>query len=178
MPDEPTENAPDRTLADRLRLDVDRRWLFAIAGVVWMAVGVLLLGYAVTWLAPVSVSLEIELGIAGLGVAAVFALFVFRGIVRKNIARIEGGPARASAFAFQGWKSYLVTVLMIVTGVVLKRSAIPKPDLAVVYLGVGLGLMITSGLYHRHLWGTRRGARGSSAALPPPAVAKVTSYAE
>jgi hypothetical protein len=147
------------TLAERLRIDVDRRWLFAIAGAVWTGVGLLLLGYAVTWLAPVSIPLEIELGIAGLAVAAVFVRFLFHGIVSKNIARIEGGPARASAFSFQGWRSYLVTVFMIVLGVVLKRSPIPKPDLAVMYLGVGVALLLTSGLYHRHLFRTRRGER-------------------
>jgi hypothetical protein len=146
------------TIAERLRLDVDRRWLFFIAGVIWMGVGVLLLTYAVTWLAPVSVPLDIELGVAGLAVAAVFVLFVFRGIVNKNIERIEGGPERASAFSFQGWKSYVITVFMIVLGIVLKRSPIPKPDLAVMYLGVGLALMLASGLYHRHLW-TRHRAR-------------------
>jgi hypothetical protein len=104
------------------------------------------------------VPLDIELGVAGLAVAAVFVLFVFRGIVNKNIERIEGGPERASAFSFQGWKSYVITVFMIVLGIVLKRSPIPKPDLAVMYLGVGLALMLASGLYHRHLW-TRHRAR-------------------
>lgn len=156
-------DAPDKntspTLAERLRLDVDRRWLFAIAGVIWMGVGILLLTYAVTWLAPVTLPLEIELSIAGLAVAAVFLRFVFHGIVSKNIARIEGGPARVSAFSFQGWKSYLITVFMIVLGIMLKRSSIPKPDLAVMYLGVGLALMLASGFYHRHLFSMWRRAR-------------------
>ena len=156
-------DAPDKntspTLAERLRLDVDRRWLFAIAGVIWMGVGILLLTYAVTWLAPVTLPLEIELSIAGLAVAAVFLRFVFHGIVSKNIARIEGGPARVSAFSFQGWKSYLITVFMIVLGIMLKRSPIPKPDLAVMYLGVGLALMLASGFYHRHLFSMWRRAK-------------------
>jgi len=156
-------DAPDKntspTLAERLRLDVDRRWLFAIAGVIWMGVGILLLTYAVTWLAPVTLPLEIELSIAGLAVAAVFLRFVFHGIVSKNIARIEGGPARVSAFSFQGWKSYLITVFMIVLGIMLKRSSISKPDLAVMYLGVGLALMLASGFYHRHLFSMWRRAR-------------------
>ena len=156
-------DAPDKntspSLAERLRLDVDRRWLFAIAGVIWMGVGILLLTYAVTWLAPVTLPLEIELSIAGLAVAAVFLRFVFHGIVSKNIARIEGGPARVSAFSFQGWKSYLITVFMIVLGIMLKRSPIPKPDLAVMYLGVGLALMLASGFYHRHLFSMWRRAK-------------------
>lgn len=156
-PEKPVEETTaSPTLAERARLDVDRRWLLFIAGAVWMAVGILLLTYAVTWLAPVSASLEIELGVAGIAVAVVFIRFVLHGIVTKNIARIEGGPARASAFSFQGWKSYVITVVMIAMGIALKRSEIPRPQLAVVYLGVGLGLMVASGLYHRHLWGTRK----------------------
>jgi magnesium-transporting ATPase (P-type) len=137
-------------------LDVDRRWLFAIAGVIWTGVGVLLLTYAVTWLEPVSVPLEIELTIAGLAVAAVFVRFVFHGIVRKNITRIQAGPARANAFSFQGWKSYIVTVFMIGLGITLRHSALPKPALAVVYMGVGVALLLTSLLYHRHLFSTWR----------------------
>jgi hypothetical protein len=140
------------TLADRMRLDVDRRWLFAIAGVIWTAVGVLLMTYAVTWLRPVPVPLEIELSVAGLAVAAVFVRFVFHGIVRKNITRIQAGPARASAFSFQGWKSYVITVFMIGLGITLRHSALPKPALAVMYLGIGVALLLTSLLYHRHLF--------------------------
>jgi hypothetical protein len=106
----------DPKLADRLRLDVDSRWLFAIAGVIWTGVGILLLSYAVQWLAPEAVPVELELVVVGIAVAAVFVRFIFHGIVRKNIDRIEAGPARASAFAFQGWKSYLITVFMIGLG--------------------------------------------------------------
>jgi len=147
-----TNNGSAPTLADRMRLDVDRRWLFAIAGVIWTAVGVLLLTYAVTWLRPVSVPLEIELTVAGLAVAAVFVRFVFHGIVRKNITRIQAGPARASAFSFQGWKSYVITVFMIGLGITLRHSSLPKPALAVMYMGIGIALLLTSLLYHRHLF--------------------------
>lgn len=145
------------TLIERAALCVDKKWLFAIAGVVWTAVGVLLLTYAVTWLAPVALPLELELAAAGLVVAALFVQFVFSGIVRKNISRIDEGPARASAFAFQGWRSYLVTVFMIGLGVTLRHSSLPKPGLAVVYEGIGLALLLTSLLYHRRVLGSFRG---------------------
>ena len=158
MTDGSAKDTPSPTLAERMRLDVDYRWLFAIAGVIWTGVGVLLLTYAVTWLRPVSVPLEIELTIAGLAVAVVFVRFVFHGIVSKNIARIESGPARASAFSFQGWRSYLVTVLMIAMGIALRHSSLPKPALAVMYLGIGVALLLTSLLYHRHLFRSHRGS--------------------
>jgi len=163
MADRPDTAPSDPKAAERGALDVDRRWLFAIAGVIWTGVGILLLAYAVSWLKPESIPLEIELTIAGIAVAAVFVRFVFHGIVRKNIDRIEAGPKHAHVLAFQGWKSYVVTVFMIGLGVVLRHSALPKTWLAPVYLGIGLALLTTSLLYHRHLlshlFGSRRPAR-------------------
>lgn len=141
MPNEIDE--PVRTF-----LPVDRRWLFGIAGVIWSAVGVLLLSYAVQWLAPVGLSLEIVLLLAGVVVSGVFSHSVFLRIVRSNIARIDAGPERASVFAFQGWKSYLVTTFMIGLGVTLRHSALPKPWLAVMYSGIGAALLASSVLYH------------------------------
>jgi hypothetical protein len=146
-----------QSAASRAVLPVDRHWLFAIGGAVWTAVGVLLLVYTATWLAPVSLGLKFILGAEGLVVAAIFVRFVFGGIVRKNIARIDLGPARASAFAFQGWKSYVVTVFMVGLGITLRHSAIPKPELAVVYEGIGLALLVTSLLYDRRLLNSLRG---------------------
>lgn len=64
---------------------VERRWLFAVSGVLWTLVGAMLMAYAFVWLAPVGLHLEIALGAAGLVLAAVAARFLFRGIVRKNI---------------------------------------------------------------------------------------------
>lgn len=152
----------DPTPAERLRLDVDSRWLFAIAGAIWTGVGVLLLSYAFSWLQPLRMFQEIGLVLAGLAVAAVFIRFIFRGIVRKNIARIEAGPKRRSAFAFQNWKSYLITVFMIGLGIALRHSPLPKTWLAPMYLGIGLGLLLTSLLYHRHLLSHLFGSRRES----------------
>jgi hypothetical protein len=157
MSKETTKSPSSFAVPQWARLLVHRRWLFAIAGVIWSAVGVLLVGYAVVWLAPVALTLEIELAAAGLVVAAVFVRFVFQGIVAKNIVRIDEGPECASAWAFQGWKSYLVTVFMVGLGITLRHSALPKPGLAVVYEGIGVALLLTSLLYHRR-WLTRASA--------------------
>lgn len=157
---DPRETRTPDPAERRRALDVDYRWLFGIAGVIWTGVGILLLAYAVSWLRPESVPIELELIVAGLAVAVVFVRFVFHGIVRKNIDRIEAGPQRAHVLSFQGWKSYLVTVFMIALGITLRHSAIPKAYLAPVYLGIGLALLATSLLYHRHwlshLFGSRK----------------------
>lgn len=131
---------------------VERRWLFAISGVLWTGVGVMLMIYAMTWLAPVAVPVEIALGGLGLVLAAVASKFLFRGIARKNIDRIERGPARSSVFAFQEWKSYVVTAGMIALGITLRHSAVPRPALAVVYAAIGGALVLAGGLYHRRFY--------------------------
>jgi hypothetical protein len=135
---------------------VERRWLFVISGVLWTAVGAMLMVYAFVWLAPVALHLEIALAAAGLTLAAVAARFLFRGIVRKNIDRIEQGPERASIFTFQPWKSYLVMFGMMGLGYVVRNSGVPRPPLAVVYAAIGGALMLASGLYHRRAY---RGGR-------------------
>lgn len=133
-------------------LPVQRRWLLAISGFLWTAVGVMLVTYAVMWLAPVEWHLEIASGAAGLGLAVIAARFMFRGIAAKNIDRIHRGPGRASILAFQPWKSYLIMVSMMGLGIVLRHSAVPKPALAVVYAAIGGALMLASGLYHRSFY--------------------------
>jgi hypothetical protein len=135
---------------------VERRWLFVISGVLWTAVGAMLMVYAFVWLAPVALHLEIALAAAGLTLAAVAARYLFRGIVRKNIDRIERGPERASIFTFQPWKSYVMMVGMMGLGFALRHSGVPKPALAVVYAAIGGALMLASGLYHRRAY---RGGR-------------------
>jgi di/tricarboxylate transporter len=136
----------------RISPAVERRWLFAISGVLWTAVGAMLMTYAFVWLAPVGLHLEIALGAAGLAIAAIAARYLFRGIARKNIDRIERGPDRASVFSFQPWKSYVLMVGMIALGIALRRSGVPKPALAVVYAAVGGALMLAAGVYHRRAY--------------------------
>jgi hypothetical protein len=156
MSDESNPRVTGGGLPSWLTLPVTRRVLFAIGAVVWTAVGILLMVYTVTWLAPVPLPGMLGFVAGGLVVAVIFVRFVFSGIVKKNIVRIDAGPERASAWAFQGWKSYLVTVFMVGLGITLRHSPIPKPELAVIYEGIGVALLYTSLLYYRRLPGAAR----------------------
>lgn len=141
-------------------LAVAREGLLLIAGVVWTGVGVMLGVWAAIWLSAVPFVLEVEMALGGAVLAVVAWWFIFRRLVRANIDRIERGPLRASVFTFQAWNSYLVMAGMIVLGIVLRNSPLPKPWLAVVYAAIGGALFIASLGYHLEFWrAVRTGAR-------------------
>jgi len=52
-------------------------------------------------------------------------------------------------FAFIPWKSYLIIAAMITMGAVLRHSDIPKQYLAILYIGIGLALILSSVRYMR-----------------------------
>jgi hypothetical protein len=56
---------------------------------------------------------------------------------------------RVCLFAFQKWTSYPLVVVMIALGIYLRLySPIPKPYLAVLYIGLGLSLLVSSLQYY------------------------------
>ena len=79
--------------------------------------------------------------------------FGFSKVARKNIARINALRGSVSAFfAFQRWTSYPLVAFMIFLGIFLRLySSIPKPLLAILYIGIGGGLFLSSLLYYRQV---------------------------
>ena len=134
-----------------LKPAVTQKALVLIAGLVWTGVGILLSTMAVVWLAAAPRSQGVLLGTVGVLLAVVAWRFGFSRLSRANVDRIERSPARACAFSFQAWKSYLIMGSMIALGIVLRHSAIPKPWLAVVYSTIGGALLLASLDYYRHV---------------------------
>jgi hypothetical protein len=131
---------------------VSRRWLFAVSGWLWTAVGVMLCSLAVHWLTHIGGTTAGLLGAGGAVLAVAAYRLMFRKIVHKNIARIEQRPDVTCFFAFQPWRSYGLMVFMIALGITLRHSALPKYYLAVVYTGIGGGLFLASFSYHVRFW--------------------------
>lgn len=128
---------------------VPRRWLQIVAGLTWTGVGLMLGRWAAVWLPEYSRPTEIITAVVGLGLAALVS--VFSSIMaRKNITRIEQLPQKACLFAFQQWSSYPLVLFMITLGLLLRHSDLPRNLLAILYLGIGGGLMLAS----RHYYGT------------------------
>lgn len=125
---------------------VGKAWLHLLAGLMWLGVGGMLLRFASRWLKPISFPGLIPYILAGIALALGIHLFGFSRLARKNIQRIRSfAGERICMFAFQGWKSYPLVFLMIGLGIYLRiYSPIPKPMLAVLYMGIGGGLSSSS----------------------------------
>ncbi len=135
---------------------VKKTWLHLLAGLMWSGVGVMLVSLAARWLGLVKVPQELLLILAGITLAGVIYYFGFSKMAVKNVRRISAYPnERVCLFAFQKWTSYPLVLFMIVLGLYLRiYSPIPKPLLAVLYIGIGGSLFLSSFRYYLQV--TRR----------------------
>ena len=130
---------------------VPKCWLFAASGVMWSAVGFMMCATGVGWLADSGTAWGIGLELGGLFLAIIAVRCGFGSVAQKNIRRLRRLPNRGCFFAFQAWKSYLIIMVMIALGIVLRHSSIPKQFLAVAYTGIGGALILGSFYYYQHL---------------------------
>ncbi len=117
----------------------------------WSGVGIMLITLATEWLVAYPGKPWLYI-IAGFIVAMIFHHFIFLRIVNKNLIRLKGLPDRPCAFSFISWKSYLVIIFMVSLGITLRHSSLPKQDLAIMYTGIGGGLLLSSIRYFRKLF--------------------------
>jgi len=128
---------------------VGRHWLVLTSGVVWLAVGVGLTTVACFWLYGSKWPLSLILSALSLALGLAVYSFGFSRIVRKNIKRICEKPERACLFAFQGWRSYFLILLMMLMGYTIRHLPLPKTIDAVIYFTMGSAMIFGSSLYFR-----------------------------
>lgn len=129
-------------------------WLHLTAGIMWSGVGIMLTVFAISWFELVHSWTVLLLIAAGLLLAAAIYFFGFSKLAAGNVRRIVAIPKeRVCLFAFQKWSSYPLVLVMVAMGIYLRRySPIPKPDLAILYLGLGGSLFASSFKYYSQLW--------------------------
>ena len=134
----------------RFKPGVGKIWLYLLAGGMWSAVGVILVRLGLSWLIPQRIISAVLLTLAGLVLALPIYRLGFYRFALNNINRIAcAASEKVCIFAFQAWTSYPLVVFMISLGVFLRRySPVPKPFLAVIYIGIGFGLILASLHYH------------------------------
>jgi hypothetical protein len=134
---------------DQYKPAVAKTILLFLAGMLWQCVGIMLLFLAFSWLSTAS-KIDIYLySVAGILLALCVHHFGFLKLVDKNLERILHMNGKRCLFSFIPWKSYLIITAMVIMGALLRHSMIPKKYLAILYIGVGLALILSSVRYIR-----------------------------
>lgn len=131
---------------------VSKYWLIALAGFTWSGVGIMLCRLAYIWLAAVQWQWTVSLGSIGFFSALVVYRYGFSEIAHKNINRLCHLSDKCCIFAFQAWRSYLIIVIMVFLGIILRRSPLPKHFIAIIYMTIGGALFLSSFHYYRRIW--------------------------
>jgi hypothetical protein len=139
-------------LLKKLNPAVSKYWLIALAGLIWSMVGIMLCRLAYIWLVAVNWRLGLSLGLIGIISALAVYGYGFSKIALKNIHRLCLLSDKSCIFAFQAWKSYLIIIFMIMLGMALRNSPIPKHFLAVIYAAIGGALFVSSFHFYRCIW--------------------------
>lgn len=130
---------------------VSKATLLLLAGMMWLGIGILLDFLAFSWMSNIRARSVIPLVCLGLAAAILIHRFGFLHIVERNVKRILPMEGQRCFFSFIPWKSYLLVAIMMLMGFVLRHSAIPKLYLAVLYLGIGTALILSSYQYLKHV---------------------------
>ena len=124
----------------------------------WSGMGIMLVAFASNWLGIVYSWTVLLLILAGLLLAAGIYFLGFSKLASRNVQRIVNIPKeRVCLFAFQKWTSYPLVLVMIAMGIYLRLySPIPKPYLAILYIGLGASLFVSSFQYYFQVFRTTR----------------------
>jgi len=130
---------------------VSKSVLITFAGIMWAAVGIMLIIMASAWLRFEAPQTAIRYIIFGLVLAIAIYFLGFHKLAAKNLDRISAMKENNNFFSFISLKSYLIVPLMIILGISLRHSEIPKAYLAIAYIGMGGALFLSSTKYFRAL---------------------------
>ena len=139
-------------MSPNLKPAVSRRNLYVLAGLLWTVAGLILCYRSLEWLSTASVASGLGLEILSAIAAGGLYAALFSSIVRKNIERITGLPDQVCVFAFTPWRGYGMIAFMMLLGIGIRSSDIPKIYLAVPFSIMGMTLLIGSVTFFRRFF--------------------------
>jgi hypothetical protein len=132
------------TLA-RMRPDVSKSVHFFAAPFIWSAVGIMLMVRGLTW---IGFNPTFWLPLIALLIGTVKSLVILDRSVKKTLSHIMTLDEKSCIGAVYPWKTWLLVVLMMASGIALRSMTKPGLFLGTVYFAVGWGLLLSS----RHGW--------------------------
>jgi len=136
---------------DALKPGVSKTALLLIAGIMWTGAGIMMNLLSHSWLRNEAIQNIILVYFIGFVCALIIHHFGFLRLVNRNLGRILQMEGRRCIFSFIPWKSYILIIIMIFMGFFLRHSAMPKLYLAILYIGIGTALILSSVRYFRYL---------------------------
>jgi hypothetical protein len=133
---------------NELKPAVQKKYLILLAGLAWFGVGVMLADKAFVWFIEINDNILL-FSFIGFVFAMVFHHFGFLRIADKNLQRISEMEGLRCIFSFIKWQSYVLILVMISFGVILRQSGLPMQYVGIVYLTIGLSLILSSIRYFR-----------------------------
>ena len=128
---------------------ISRNLVIKGAGLFWITGGLILIFRAYS-LIPIIKESILMLSLIAITVSVFKSWWVFSKIVSKNIKRIEmlvPYKKKICLFAFQSIESYILIIVMIISGLLLRKTNLSADILFVLYLAIGLSLIISSRKY-------------------------------
>lgn len=131
--------------SELLNPSVPKRYLLLVAALVWTTAAFVLLSKAFVFMDLHEVYLIIYLIISVIG-GLLFYYFLFSKIATKHINRLTGFMGeRYCVFSFFNAKSYLLMILMISMGILLRKSnLVAVGHLSFLYLMMGIPLLLSA----------------------------------
>ena len=136
---------PKKNDITRFRPDVSKSVHLFAAPLIWTAVGIMLMIRGLGWIA---FSLTGWLLFIALFIGTIKSLTILDKSAKKNLNRIMTFNEKSCIGAVYPWRTWLLVILMMATGIALRSMTEPGLFLGTVYLAVGWGLLLSS----RHGW--------------------------
>ncbi len=116
-----------------------------VAALMWMVIGIFLMTRGVIWLIGVD---RLWIVLPAMALGSIKALFVLDRSARKIICRINETRDGKCIGGVYSVKTWLLVLVMMLGGYLLRNSSLPKELLGLLYVTIGWALLLSS----RNAW--------------------------
>ena len=133
---------PLKEWAERFKPSARAKTHLLAAALLWTVVGLGLTAAGLVWSFGSALPWSLLLAAAGVAAGTVKGRLVIRKMADWNTARIIARGDGHCLGGFLAPKTWLLIAVMMSSGILLRRSGVPRPILGVLYTAVGTGLLI------------------------------------
>jgi len=132
---------PLKEWAERFKPSARAKTHLLAAALLWTVVGLGLAAAGLVWSFGSALPWSLLIAVAGIAAGTVKGRLVIRKMADWNTARIIARGDGHCLGGFLAPKTWLLVIVMMGSGLLLRRSGVPRPILGVLYTAVGTGLL-------------------------------------